>query len=76
MHVAGSVFAFNLVPLTEHPGPVTGKATSPVPDPPVVVRVNSSPSTDVSTVFDTDSVAWASGAALNVNVVGALVASR
>ena len=70
MHFAGSVFAFNLVPLTEHPVPVTVKVPSPVPDPPDDVSVNSSPSTDVSTVFDTESVAWATGA-VNVNVAAA-----
>ena len=57
MQVAGSVFAFNLVPLTEHPVPVTVKVPSPVPDPPDVV---SAIDVIVSVVFETDNAARAS----------------
>jgi hypothetical protein len=55
---------------------VTVYVTPPVPDPPVVVNwVTVVPGGSVSAVFDTDSVAWATGA-VNVNVVAALVAAR
>ena len=47
-----------------------------MPDPPVVVNwVTVVPGGSVSAVFDTDSVACATGA-VNVNVVAALVAAR
>jgi hypothetical protein len=58
-HVAGGV-AFNEVPLTEHPVPVTVYATTPSPDPPNVASSTPTPSSTASVivVFDTDSVAW------------------
>jgi hypothetical protein len=68
--------AFNEVPVTVQPAPVTAKVTAPSPDPPDVSSAMFVPAVPVSVVFDTVSVAWATGAAVNVNVLGSLVASK
>ena len=48
---------FKVLPLTEQPVPVAVKVTAPVPEPPVVVRVNGEPGVFVSAVLEIVNVA-------------------
>ena len=62
--------------ITEHAVPLgTSYLTIPVPDPPAVISQNYVPTVPVRVVFDTVSAAWATHA-VNVNVLGSLVALR
>ena len=54
LHVVADV-ALSMLPLTEQPAPLTWKVTSPVPDPPEVVREIGVPVKPVNTEFVTES---------------------
>jgi hypothetical protein len=55
---------------------MTAKVTAPSPDPPDVSNVIAVPTLPISIAYKIVSVAWPTGAAVNVNVLGSLVAAR